>query len=92
MLARPAALLISLGHRAFLAGTHHRSLLWPKGFASVIYGFLLLNANVPDAEYLFHLLTIVIAISMIAHSSADVLLARWFAGTKQDNRSERFHQ
>lgn len=53
----------------------------PKGFASVINGLLLFNAGVPDAEHLFHLIAIVIAGSMIAHSATGVLVARWFAAS-----------
>ncbi len=59
----------------------------PKGFASVIYGLLLFNAGVPDAEHLFHLIAIVIAGSMIAHSSTDVLVARWFAASEASTKS-----
>ncbi len=51
----------------------------PKGFASMIYGLLVLHAGIRDAEHVFHLIAIVIAGSMIAHSSTDVLVARWFA-------------
>jgi NhaP-type Na+/H+ or K+/H+ antiporter len=83
ILARPLALLVSLAGST-LSWQEQITAAWfgPKGFASVIYGFLLLNAAVPDAEHLFHLLAIVIAISMIAHSSTDVLLARWFSENK----------
>ncbi len=88
VLARPLALLISLaGSR--LSWRERLTAAWfgPKGFASVIYGFLLLNAGVPDAEHLFHLLAIVIAISMIAHSSTDVLIARWFIASPEETAS-----
>jgi sodium/hydrogen antiporter len=51
----------------------------PKGFASVFFGLLVLKSEVPDAVHLFHLVAIVIAGSIVAHSSTDVLVARWFA-------------
>lgn len=49
----------------------------PKGFASVVYGLLILNAGLERAPHLFHLIAIVIAVSIVAHSSTDVLVARW---------------
>jgi len=80
--ARPAALFISLwGSRLDWRERLIAAWFGPKGFASVIYGVLLFQAGVPNAEYLFHLIAIVIAGSMIAHSSTDVLVARWFAST-----------
>ncbi len=50
----------------------------PKGFASVIYGLLIVQAAVPGADHMFHLVAVVVTASMIAHSSTDVLFARWF--------------
>jgi sodium/hydrogen antiporter len=50
----------------------------PKGFASVVYGMLILKAGIARGDELFHLLAIVIAGSIIAHSSTDVIVAHWF--------------
>jgi NhaP-type Na+/H+ or K+/H+ antiporter len=81
VVARPIALSVSfLG-----SGIERRELAaaaWfgPKGFASVVYGLILLESGVPLADKMFHLVAIVIAISIIAHSSTDVLVARRFAG------------
>ncbi len=50
----------------------------PKGFASVVYGLLLLNSGAAYANEMFHYIALVISISIIAHSSTDVLVARWF--------------
>jgi NhaP-type Na+/H+ or K+/H+ antiporter len=77
--ARPLALLLALlrsplnYHERITAG-------WfgPKGFASVIYGLLLFQHHVPGAARLFSLVAFVIAGSMLAHSSTDVLVATWF--------------
>ncbi len=54
--------------------------LWfgPRGFASVVYGLLLLHAEIPHDEQMFHLIALVVAGSIIANSSTDVLIARWF--------------
>ena len=51
----------------------------PKGFASVIYGLMLLNSSVPRRGLLFQLVALVIVLSMVLHSSTDVPVARYFA-------------
>ena len=84
LLARPAAMMIALWkseldwRERFTAG-------WfgPKGFASVVYGLLLFQRSVPNADRLFKLIALVIAGSIIAHSSTDVVLARWFVDDDQ---------
>lgn len=60
-------------HETFAAG-------WfgPKGFASVLFGLLVLHSGVPDRERAFHLIATVIVGSMLAHSTTDSLVARWF--------------
>lgn len=50
----------------------------PKGFASVIYGLMIVQAGVPNANVMFHFVAVVVTGSMVAHSSTDVLFARWF--------------
>jgi NhaP-type Na+/H+ and K+/H+ antiporter len=50
----------------------------PKGFASIIYGILVLQSGAANSHHLFHLIALVIAASIIAHSSTDVALARWY--------------
>lgn len=79
LLVRPVALWISfwgtrLGWREEVAA------YWfgPKGFASVVYGLILLKTGLPGADYQFHLIAIVITASIVLHSSTDVLVARWF--------------
>ena len=52
----------------------------PKGFASVVYAILILKSGVANAEPLFQLMAVTIALSIVAHSSTDVPLARWFRG------------
>ena len=49
----------------------------PKGFASVVYAILVLQAGAPKAEKIFQLAALVIAVSITLHSSSDVLAARW---------------
>jgi NhaP-type Na+/H+ or K+/H+ antiporter len=79
LLARPAAMGIAL-MRSELTRRERLVAAWfgPKGFASVFFAFLVIHAGVPDAERLFQLLAVVIAASIVAHSSTDVLVARLF--------------
>ena len=43
-----------------------------------------MQAAVPGADRMFHLVAIVVVASMIAHSSTDVLFARWFRRKEDD--------
>lgn len=49
----------------------------PKGFASVVYALLVLQTGVAAGERVYHLTVLVVAVSIVAHSSTDVLVARW---------------
>ncbi|CAN5618658.1 cation:proton antiporter [soil metagenome] len=76
---RPLALAVALagsrlGRREWVAAA------WfgPKGFASVVYALLILKAGLGRGDELFHLAALVITGSILAHSSTDVLVARWF--------------
>jgi sodium/hydrogen antiporter len=42
------------------------------------------KAGLPDARHLFHLIALVICGSILAHSSTDLLLARWFHLSRQE--------
>lgn len=77
--ARPVAIFISfigsgIGAREWAAAA------WfgPKGFASVVYGLLVLESGVARSEEMFHLIAVVIAASILLHSSTDGLIARQF--------------
>ncbi|HWG99156.1 MAG TPA: cation:proton antiporter [Pilimelia sp.] len=77
--ARPIALWLSflgtgLGLREQLAAA------WfgPKGFASVVYGLLVLASGIGAADLIFHLVALTIVLSIVAHSSTDVVVARAF--------------
>jgi NhaP-type Na+/H+ or K+/H+ antiporter len=52
----------------------------PKGFASVVIGLLILNRDVARSTEIFDLIALVITVSILAHSSTDVVVARWFRG------------
>ncbi len=86
-LARPVALAVSfLGAR--LSAREQVAAMWfgPKGFASVVYGLLVLGSGIGLADRLFHLIAATVALSILLHSSTDVLVARWF-----DEESETPH-
>jgi NhaP-type Na+/H+ or K+/H+ antiporter len=83
--ARPLALAIALvGSR--LGWQEWVAAAWfgPKGFASVLYGLLILNRGVEGGDRMFHLIALVTAASIVAHSSTDVLVARWFRRSAPD--------
>ncbi|MGV8876580.1 MAG: cation:proton antiporter [Rhodoglobus sp.] len=77
--ARPAALYISfLG--SGLSPREQLAAMWfgPKGFASVVYVLVVVTAGIPEGDLIFHLVALTIALSIIAHSSTDVIVARSF--------------
>ncbi len=79
VVVRPIALAFAL-FRSDLGRREWVAAAWfgPKGFASVVYGLLILESGVADADRLFHLTAIVIVLSILAHASTDVVVARWF--------------
>ncbi len=79
VLIRPASLLLSLLGTSF-DRREKLTAAWfgPKGFASVVYGLLVLQAGIPQGEEAFTLIAVTIAFSIIAHSSSDVPIARLF--------------
>ncbi|WP_316745417.1 cation:proton antiporter [Streptomyces sp. MK7] len=78
-LIRPASLLLSLlGTRISRRERLVAAWFGPKGFASVVYGLLVLQSGIPQAKEAFTLIAVCIAFSIIAHSSTDVPIARAF--------------
>lgn len=49
----------------------------------MVYAILVLKSQLSDAERIFHLIALMIAISIVAHSSTDVPIARWFQRAKE---------
>lgn len=59
----------------------------PKGFASVVYGLYVLQSGLPERETAFAVIAITIALSIAAHSTTDVPIARFLdrhGGTAPD--------
>jgi sodium/hydrogen antiporter len=79
VLVRPLALLVSL-YRAHLTRREIAAVAWfgPKGFASVVYGLLALDAGLDVSQPVFDLVAVCIALSIAVHSSTDVPVARMF--------------
>ncbi|GAA2973312.1 cation:proton antiporter [Streptomyces enissocaesilis] len=79
VLIRPGSLLLSLiGTRFDRRERLVAAWFGPKGFASVVYGLLVLQAGIPQSEEAFTLIAVCIAFSIVAHSSTDVPIARLF--------------
>ncbi|BCK71186.1 peptidase [Streptomyces libani subsp. rufus] len=79
VLIRPASLLLSLiGTRFDRREKLIAAWFGPKGFASVVYGLLVLQSGIPQGHQAYTLIAVCIATSIIAHSSTDVPIARLF--------------
>jgi NhaP-type Na+/H+ or K+/H+ antiporter len=78
-LARPVALWLSF-LRSGLDLREQAAAMWfgPKGFASVVYGLLVLESGILAADEIFHLVALTIVLSIVLHSSSDVVVARAF--------------
>ncbi len=80
LVARPIAIAISFaGSR--LPWPEQAAVAWfgPKGFASVVYGLIVLDSGAERADEMFHLVALVVVLSILAHSSTDVPIAHYFA-------------
>jgi NhaP-type Na+/H+ or K+/H+ antiporter len=77
--ARPVALWLSF-LRSGLGLREQAAAMWfgPKGFASVVYGLLVLESGIAAADDIFHLVAVTIVLSILLHSSTDVVVARAF--------------
>lgn len=86
LLVRPAAMLLSL-LRTTLPAQQRWVAAWfgPKGFASVVYGLLVLQAGLPAGDHVFDLVAITIALSIVLHSSTDVPIAKALRVEPPDN-------
>jgi sodium/hydrogen antiporter len=86
LLVRPAAMMLSL-LRTSLPRRERSVAAWfgPKGFASVVYGLLAVQAGIPSGDHVFDLVAITIALSIVLHSSTDVPVARALRVEPPDN-------
>ncbi|MCX2967761.1 MULTISPECIES: cation:proton antiporter [Streptomyces] len=84
---RPVALAVSFV-RSRLSRREQLAAMWfgPKGFASVVYGLLVLNSGIAEADLIFHLVAVTIVLSILAHSSTDIVVARSFDDPRETPR------
>ncbi|TDC04312.1 sodium:proton antiporter [Nonomuraea longispora] len=79
VLARPVAIWVSyLG--SGLSVREQAAVAWfgPKGFASVVYGLIVLSSGIAAAESVFQFVAVTIVLSIVLHSSTDIVVARGF--------------
>lgn len=77
VVARPLALLASFIGTNLPRGQRIAAMWFgPKGFASVVYGLLVLESGIELSDQVFHLVALTIVLSILAHSSTDVLIAK----------------
>jgi NhaP-type Na+/H+ or K+/H+ antiporter len=81
---RPVALSIALLGGS-LQWREWGTVAWfgPRGFASVVFGLIILQSGISKAAEIFHLVALVVILSILAHSSTDVLLAQRFYHNEQ---------
>lgn len=79
VMARPIALVFALARKK-LPRDEWLTAAWfgPKGFATLLYGALILESGMPGAWRLLTIAGLVVAASVIAHSSTDTLVVRHF--------------
>lgn len=89
VVARPVSIELSL-LRSRLDRKERFAAAWfgPKGFASVVYGLLIAQSGFEGSDKLFHLIALVVAISIVAHSSTDVVVAKWFKPAPQRDAAQ----
>lgn len=78
-LARPLAILFSLLGTP-LPREERWTVAWfgPKGFASVVFGLLVLRSGIPGAGVLGEAIAVTVVVSILLHSTTDVPIAHWF--------------
>lgn len=91
-----ALVLLAVRPLALMAALYGAAISWPekiaagwfgpKGFASVVFGIIVWKSALPESDRLFHLIALVVGGSIVAHSSTDVLIARWFHRQEQSAR------
>ena len=88
LLSRPAAgLAVPAGQP--LTRRERIAVAWfgPKGFASVAYGVIIAFSDMPHAARCSPWPPFIVLVSMLAHSSTDVTVAKWWTEPRDDLRS-----
>ncbi|WP_188197190.1 cation:proton antiporter [Nonomuraea sp. SYSU D8015] len=100
VLARPVAIWLSF-LRSGLSVREQAAVAWfgPKGFASVVYGLLVLGSGIAAAQQVFQIVAVTIVLSILLHSSTDIVVARgfdderevpaWYGAARRLRKAER---
>ncbi|MGB3770602.1 MAG: cation:proton antiporter [Rhodococcus sp. (in: high G+C Gram-positive bacteria)] len=77
LIGRPVPVLVSLIGSHRLARNERLSAAWfgPKGFASVVYGLLVLSSGIESAEKVFAIVAGTVIVSIALHSATDTPVA-----------------
>lgn len=76
LIGRPLPVMVALiGSRLDQRQRMAASWFGPKGFASVVYGLIVLESGIPGADTLFALIVATVAVSIALHSTTDVPVA-----------------
>jgi len=90
ILARPIAISLSLlGTKTNWSERLVASWFGPRGFASVVYGLLVLWSGIPRARELFLMISVVITASILLHSSTYGLVVRYFQKENEQNEERQ---
>ncbi len=90
LVARPVAIALALlGSRLPLDERAVAAWFGPKGFASVVYGLIVLESGIALSDKVFHLIALVIVASILAHSSTDVPIAHAFARRQEREEADQ---
>ncbi|MCX7522180.1 cation:proton antiporter [Microbacterium sp. STN6] len=85
VLARPAAVMLALiGSHLHLDERLSAAWFGPKGFSSVVYALIVLGSGAGNAPEMFTLIVVAIVMSIVAHSSTDVPIAKYFGRAKAE--------
>lgn len=63
----------------------------PKGFASVIYAVIVVQAGVPQGDRMFRVISLVVVVSIVLHSSTDVVMANWLERARATGTNRKQH-
>lgn len=60
----------------------------PRGIASIIYGLLVFEAEIPNADHVFNIIVLVVLLSTLAHGMTAVPLANWYGNRAEEMKDE----
>ena len=90
VISRPVPTMLVLAGTSF-SRRERLSVAWfgPKGFASVAYAVIVSVSEMPGDDKVLALAALTVLVSVIAHSSTDVIIARWIGVVDDGNDRAR---